>query len=173
MYFSKYCHVGGFALLKVKYTDDGSHFSCLVNLRVFITPIIAVTCLVRHLKNKHLFVLSVVWHFILLQKNWIYKCNIYYYKGDHCWGLCTLQGKAEPQLFQSWKRKQSLAIFHTGWSLLGEAWAVRRKFWLKKRCLFPSNLTVPPVTTSSVVWPWVACSVNEEKLKLFSKAATE
>lgn len=60
MYFSKYYHVGGFALLKVLYTDDGSHFSCLVNLRVFITPIIAVTCHVRHFKNKHLFVLSVV-----------------------------------------------------------------------------------------------------------------
>lgn len=71
---------------------------------------------------------------------------------------------AEPQLFQSWNLKQSLAIFQTGWSLLGEAWAVKRKFWLKKRCLFPSNLTIPPVTTSSVVWPWVACSVNEERV---------
>lgn len=69
----------------------------------------------------------------------------------------------EPQLFQSWKRKQSLAIFQTGCSLLGDAWAVKRKFWLKKRCLFPSNLTIPAVATSSVVWPWVACSVNEER----------
>lgn len=62
------------------------------------------------------------------------------------------------QLAQSWKRKQSLAIFHTGWSLFGDAWAVNRKFWLKYLCLFPSNLTVPAVTTSNVVWPWVACS---------------
>lgn len=65
------------------------------------------------------------------------------------------------QLFQSWNLKQSLAIFQTGWSLLGVAWAVKRKFWLKKRSLFPSNFTVPPVTTSRVVWPWVACSVKE------------
>lgn len=65
------------------------------------------------------------------------------------------------QLFQSWNLKQSLAIFQTGWSLLGVAWAVNRKFWLKKRSLFPSNFTVPPVTTSRVVWPWVACSVKE------------
>lgn len=65
------------------------------------------------------------------------------------------------QLFQSWNLKQSLAIFQTGWSLLGVAWAVKRKFWLKKRSLLPSNFTVPPVTTSRVVWPWVACSVEE------------
>lgn len=68
----------------------------------------------------------------------------------------------EAQLFQSWNRKQSLAIFQTGWSLFGEAWAVRRKFWLKNRCLFPSNLTIPPVTTSNVVWPWVACSEKRQ-----------
>lgn len=62
------------------------------------------------------------------------------------------------QLAQSWKRKQSLAIFHTGWSLVGDACAVNRKFWLKYLCLLPSNLTVPAATTSNVVWPWVACS---------------
>lgn len=67
------------------------------------------------------------------------------------------------QLAQSWKRKQSLAIFQTGWSLLGEACAVSRKFWLKYRCLLPSNLTEPAVTTSKVVCPWVACSVWKHK----------
>lgn len=79
---------------------------------------------------------------------------------------CTKHGEWWSQLFQSWNRKQSLAIFQTGWSLLVEACAVRRKFWLKKRCLFPSNLTMPPVTTTSVVWPWVACSVNQERMDL-------
>ena len=68
------------------------------------------------------------------------------------------------QLCQSWKRKQSLAIFQTGCSLFGVACAVSRKFWLKKRCLFPSNLTTPQLTTNIVVWPWVACSVNRKKL---------
>lgn len=69
--------------------------------------------------------------------------------------------EATIQFAQSWKRKQSLAIFHTGWSLLGEAWAVNRKFWLKYLCLFPSNFTEPAVTTNKVVWPWVACSVDD------------
>lgn len=98
----------------------------------------------------------------IFKKNW----NVWHYnriKTTYTFFFYIKKKKEQPQLFQSWKRKQSLAIFQTGWSLLGEAWAVKRKFWLKKRCLFPSNLTVPPVTTSKVVWPWVACSVNGQE----------
>lgn len=86
----------------------------------------------------------------------------FYYKNiKHHDFLLWISRWVRAQLFQSWNLKQSLAIFQTGWSLLGVAWAVKRKFWLKKRSLFPSNFTVPPVTTSRVVWPWVACSVKE------------
>lgn len=87
--------------------------------------------------------------------------SFYYINIKHHDFLLRISRRVGAQLFQSWNLKQSLAIFQTGWSLLGVAWAVKRKFWLKKRSLFPSNFTVPPVTTSRVVWPWVACSVKE------------
>lgn len=87
--------------------------------------------------------------------------SFYYINIKHHDFLLRISWWVGAQLFQSWNLKQSLAIFQTGWSLLGVAWAVKRKFWLKKRSLFPSNFTVPPVTTSRVVWPWVACSVKE------------
>lgn len=127
--------------------------SCLVILFVFITSPLCSHALFNILGIK-IFSYSAFYFLFIIKPNGKkrhLKCVFIHFKQK-------LNRSEESQLFQSWNLKQSLAIFQTGWSLLGEAWAVKRKFWLKKRGLFPSNLTVPPVTTSSVVWPWVACS---------------
>lgn len=163
---SRCCRVNRFALLKLKEADIDIHFTvgCLVILFVFITPSLWSHALFNILGIK-VFSYSVLYDFDFITK----QTELSIFTSDHSFIFTAEKQKwGEPQLFQSWNRKQSLAIFQTGWSLLGEAWAVKRKFWLKKRGLFPSNFTVPPVTTSSVVWPWVACSESEEKVNWYS-----